>query len=790
MGLFETEKQTEDLDNLSLEDLLEAETKKETKAERKEKAKEVFDKSLDISKKVASTIKEKSNDMYEQHKEKREYNKENNIDNADDVLKKFLQKYGISATFAKAEANREFKKHKKTQDAEGILMVKNVIRETLNERFGIYGLMAYYGSFLFMFLMCIQLFRTSILTLPFFFLIYRYVAVNVKYSKNSTFFDFKWYLQLVEQDVNYRSESARATYCLIPKALFEKDENIEDYLEKRGRKFMAEGATKASIRNSKIKYDEHYGWIRVLEINNTYFMREVRSLADVELNAYYFIPQKVNDSDYTSEVFYQSFSYIHQDITPLIASLFSDNNADNVALNAKNYHVDLITSDSRINYAYTEIAERLEAQAEAEAEKQREDMERMELIVLKQQIREKGLSSEVANIIKKIRDNKDNWNFNVWNGNDNMAGNKSYFKVRCVLRNKRSVTDVERLKNAIEAELRKKIMIKARQDRGAFDLVVLLNENLDMYAVTMKELDKYNARGEMFIGKSLTGELSSKWNYQANHFMVGGYTGSGKSVEILNILAQLVNISKFSDEFDYTTMFLTSSSKIADFIDFDKAGALVVSGIDKQIAVFRYVLKELERREALFYKEEVQNIKDYNKKFPNHKMKQLVLLADEYENTRQDLDKKKAQEAEGLIAQILNIARSSGGVVITGSQSVLKGAVGVIRDKMTVKISGFNEKNVLNQLDTEIANYYQTLQREPQGVFFYNALNLKPLQDSLNFGETSFTLIQTPYIKDISARTLGELHGAEFESEIFEDLEPKITEINEVREEEILDLFK
>lgn len=768
-----------DLENVSLEDLLKQEEEQQ-QISKTEKLKKVSTKTFNLTKKVAANVKDKADEVYKEKKAEYNYNKANGIDNFDDKLKKNMNGYGLAATFAKRQMNRNLLSVLKEEEQEKGQTLTYFIRGFLYNLLGFKGLIFYYIALLIGLLLAIEVLRAGVIMLIPLYLLFKYISVHIKYTKNAKFFDFKWYLDLIKLEEGYRGTNAKNTYLVIPSTLFNIDNELEDYLEKRGKGMRSGQREYASISNSKVIYDERYGYVRIFEISNVFFRKSVNDsngLQSVELNDYYLIPQQNNGNEYTTDVYYQVHSQVHQCIAPLLDQMSRDE------------FIDLVISDDSINYAFPEIAEQIQQQKEADALALQAQREAEELEQLQYQIASKGLSNEVATIIKKIRDNVDVWNFNIWNGNDNMSGNTSYFKVRCVLRNKKSVADVETKKNTIEAELRRKIMIKPRQDRGAFDLVILLNENLNMYSMTMKDLEKYNSNNKMFIGNSLTGPLSSKWNFQANHFMVGGFTGSGKSVEILNILAQLVNISKFSDDFDYSTMFLTSSSKIGDFAEFDKAGALVVSGIDKQIQVFQYILSELERREALFYEEGVQNIKEYNKKFPNQKMKQLVLLADEYENTRQDLDKKKAQEAEGLIAQILNIARSSGGVVITGSQSILKGAVGVIRDKMTIKVSGFNEKNVLNQLDTEIAGYYQTITREPQGVFFYNALNLKPTEDYLTFGNTSFTLIQTPYISDISKKTLGGLHGAEFKNEIFgsnSDLEPKITE---VKEEEILDLF-
>lgn len=286
--------------------------------------------------------------------------------------------------------------------------------------------------------------------------------------------------------------------------------------------------------------------------------------------------------------------------------------------------------------------------------------------------------------------------------------------------------------------------------------------------MTPKQLATFNHNQEFYIGDSLTGPLSAKWNLQANHFWIAGMSGSGKSVQMKNILVQLAQMTDPDQGLDYRTMFLTSSSKVADFVEFGKAGALVASGIDKQIKVFEYVLEELEKREHEFYELEVENIEEANKRYPDLKMKQWILLADEYENTRNGLDKKKSEYAERLLTQILNVGRSAGCVVIIGTQSILKGSVGNVADKLTVKFSGYNEQNVWAKESVTIAKYYQTLEKQSQGVFFYKSQNLKPEQSALGF-DGSYCLVQTPLIVDIEANYLPTLLGKHLEHEIFDD---------------------
>lgn len=381
---------------------------------------------------------------------------------------------------------------------------------------------------------------------------------------------------------------------------------------------------------------------------------------------------------------------------------------------------------------------------------------------------DKGINEKAANIITTIYDNRREWKFNVWNLNEkSIEGNQNYAKLKCIFNQNGNIASVNALKQQLESKFRSGILIKQLQDRGSFDLYVLFNAELSKEALTVEDLKVYNEKDEIYIGNSLTGKLTAKWNSAANHILVGGTSGSGKSVQILSLLSQLTWLKSY----DYTTMFITSSSKIGDFVPFAAKGALVSSGVEKQEQVFAYILELLTKREKIFYSEGVDSIMKYNKKYPNNPMKQIVLVADEWENSRGTLDAKLAKRLEGLLVQILNIARSSGCIVIVGAQSILKGDIGTVVSKMFVKYSGSNDKPILRTIDPEIANYYGSLDREPQGVFFYSSSNTPAQQESLFFGDTNYTLIQTPYLKEIGSEILDtklpQLYGAELEIEIF-----------------------
>lgn len=440
--------------------------------------------------------------------------------------------------------------------------------------------------------------------------------------------------------------------------------------------------------------------------------------------------------------------------------------------------------DNEIQYLYQEKPEFYNAfrelssmKRELEEQKKLEEIEYKNKLELSK-IQALNLSEKATNILSLIRKNKDSWGFNYWNlTSDAIIENTNFLRFRCKFLDNTTFNNIKNSKERIESAFRLPVQLKKLSDRGSFEMYVLKQSEIKPFSLKMSDVDSQNALNKLVLGKTLTGDLVYDWNYQANHFIVSGVSGSGKSVAIRAILAQLVQLT----DFNYRELYLTSSSKVADFVDFEKKGAFLSSGVEKQAKVFDYILDKLEKREQLFYEKGVDSIKSYNEKYPENPLGQLILVADEWENSRNNLDSKLAKKLEGTLVAILNIARSSGAVVIAGSQSILKSDVGTIADKMTIRISGTNKRNVLNQIDTEIADYYATLSKKAQGVFFIEATNLESTTAQLAHGSTTFTLTQTPFISDISSN-LPILRGAENSSEILNDNDENVDEISIVEE--------
>lgn len=526
-------------------------------------------------------------------------------------------------------------------------------------------------------------------------------------------------------------------YCYLPLRLEELDKMLLDFLND-----SKSGERNAVIVGSKVYESNQYGIMRALKIDNVFKDNEAKTTEDFAFRQMYLLPHREHESMkaryFEGGLVYQALGF--------------------ASLRKMKEFYEVVSDDPKLVGVFKDIeAGRQEERDQALLEEKRAEEERLRMVYTEMAL-EKGINKKLGFVLTKIDNFKDVWSFGLWQvSNESIVGNGSYAKIRCIFRNGASIRDVRKLQDKIQAELRDTVIIKELNDKGSFELIVLFEPELSPYKEYLDDIVyEYNQNDRVYIGKSYTGDMTVEWNNQALHVLVGGKSGSGKSVQIVGLLSQLVNLASF----DYKTLLITSSSKTGDFAPFKKKGATVVSGLEEQKRIFENVLNLCMDRERKFEKGGVSNLVEWNKEYPNEYMNRIILVADEWENSVNSVDKKLGNQLESLLVEILNIARSSGVLVIVGSQSILKGDVGRVADKMTTKFSGSNSKNILMQISTEVASYYGTLDRKPQGVFFYNAENLEADVDVIPFGDSGYTLIQTPYIVNID-ESLPKLQGEE-----------------------------
>ena len=134
------------------------------------------------------------------------------------------------------------------------------------------------------------------------------------------------------------------------------------------------------------------------------------------------------------------------------------------------------------------------------------------------------------------------------------------------------------------------------------------------------------------VGLDVNDKHRITFKLDSDHFTNGfvlGKVGSGKSVLLNNIICSAV--MKYSPEDLMLYLMDFKGVEFNTYRGLKHTKAVFVDANDPQqtLEVIRELYGEYERRMVLFRKEEVKQIKSYNEKFPNHRLPQILFVADE-----------------------------------------------------------------------------------------------------------------------------------------------------------------
>lgn len=150
----------------------------------------------------------------------------------------------------------------------------------------------------------------------------------------------------------------------------------------------------------------------------------------------------------------------------------------------------------------------------------------------------------------------------------------------------------------------------------------------------------YFPLGKTPNGKDLIEDLG-----QMPHMLVGGSTGSGKSVFLFTMLAAMLMTHPTKDELQL----VLSSSKLEDFIHFEGlphlySGSVISDAVEATRVIKDVIFEESERRGRLLAEARVANITEYNK-ITSEKLAPIVVVIDEFADLADQLETKKEQNA-------------------------------------------------------------------------------------------------------------------------------------------------
>ncbi len=141
-------------------------------------------------------------------------------------------------------------------------------------------------------------------------------------------------------------------------------------------------------------------------------------------------------------------------------------------------------------------------------------------------------------------------------------------------------------------------------------------------------------------GKDLFEDLG-----QIPHMLVGGSTGSGKSVFLFSMLAAMLMTHPRKEQLQL----ILSSAKLEDFIHFEGlphlySGSIISDASEATRVIKEVVFEESERRGKLLAEAKVANIIEFNK-IADEKLAPIVVVIDEFADLADQLETKKEQNA-------------------------------------------------------------------------------------------------------------------------------------------------
>ena len=186
-----------------------------------------------------------------------------------------------------------------------------------------------------------------------------------------------------------------------------------------------------------------------------------------------------------------------------------------------------------------------------------------------------------------------------------------------------SLSDFEKHKEAMEQQLNNKVNIRYENKRIIIEEITSKLKSNYPYILPSKE-DKEAFR--IPVGASIYG---TEYIYPNDipHTLISGTTGSGKSVCTKSILTSILNMFN-QDEAD---VFLIDF-KLVELNLFKNCKQVTkyVYESEEAVEVVADLLEECKRRYKLFQDANVTNLKEYNKKFPNKKLKHQFIFIEEF----------------------------------------------------------------------------------------------------------------------------------------------------------------
>ncbi|MFA7309007.1 MAG: DNA translocase FtsK 4TM domain-containing protein [Patescibacteria group bacterium] len=209
------------------------------------------------------------------------------------------------------------------------------------------------------------------------------------------------------------------------------------------------------------------------------------------------------------------------------------------------------------------------------------------------------------------------------------------------------------------------------------------------------EYRSFADRGNLVValGKDVSGAPAVTDISKTPHLLIAGSTGSGKSVCVNTVLVSL--LYRYSPKelrlilVDPKRVEMTGYNGIAHLL------TPVITDPDKTINALRWAVNEMENRYKILAESGAREIAGYNKRLPKEeeKMPYIVIVIDELA----DVMIQAAQEVEGLIVRIAQMARAVGIHLILATQ---RPSVNVVTGLIKANVPARIAFRVASQIDS------------------------------------------------------------------------------------------
>lgn len=201
------------------------------------------------------------------------------------------------------------------------------------------------------------------------------------------------------------------------------------------------------------------------------------------------------------------------------------------------------------------------------------------------------------------------------------------------------------------------------------------------------------------------------------HMLIGGSTGSGKTILLKALLWQC--------SIKYSDIYIADFKGGVDYGSYFKRCAHIITDETQLIMTLQKILLELEDRKQLLVNTKFRNIKEYNDSAVSSSIPHIILAIDEYaeiaDKTGLSKEKRKnIEEIESMIATIARLGRAFGiHLIICTQRPDATLMSGQIRNNIDFRICG-RADDVLSKIILDNTDASEKIPKSEQGLFLCN----------------------------------------------------------------------